>query len=121
MSYNFRPVVETWGTASSCFLDGDDLEQLLLDLAEFSDSSGDTECSDYVDNRVVWIQNGDAFFNFIDANSIELLFDQNSDWNDSEERAKNVKAVLGNLKSLCTEWRKSLDKDGSIRFYIAQC
>ena len=118
MSTDFRPVVETWGPHSSCFVDGDALEQILLDLAEFSDPSGDTESSDYSENRVVWIQNGDAFLNFIDSNSIEELFAQNSDWEDSEERAANVKSLLGNLKSLCTEWRKSVDTAGSIRFYI---
>ena len=52
MSLNFRPVVETWGTASSCFVDCDALEQILLDLAEFSDPSGDTESRDYSENRM---------------------------------------------------------------------
>ena len=119
MSFSFRPVVETWGTASSCFVDGDALEQILLDLAEFSDPSGITETNDYSDNRVVWIQNGNALLNFIDGNSIEELFDQNSDWAlGSDEEVANIRTVLENMKSLCTEWCKSVGKDGSIRFYI---
>jgi hypothetical protein len=129
MAKRFRPVVETWGTNSDCFLSSEELESVLIDLATFADEEGGTVTSDYDENRVLWIQNGAAFLNLIDGNSVEELCAMNSDWQSFDgdpedpatQRAENVKTVLGNMKSLCSEWRASLDPgDGGLTFYIDQ-
>lgn len=118
MSRNFRPVVETWGSHSSCFVDSDKLEQILEDLAseDFS-GAGKTEGQDYGEVRSFWIEDGIKFLDFVDKYSAAELIAMNSDWEDSD--TENIKSVFSNMKNDVAMMRSML-KDGSLTFYIDQ-
>jgi hypothetical protein len=123
MSTDFRPVVETWGPHSSCFVETDVLERILQDLAcdDFS-NAGQTTVNDYGEVRSFWIENGARFLDFIDKYTVDQLIEMNSDWENigpQDSSNADILSLFGNLKSLAPEWRNSLDpKNGSLTFYM---
>ena len=114
MSASFRPVIEKWGEHSSNFVDSDILCNVILQLADNEGSE-----SVYDDKFSVWIQDGAALLDKLhDMDTLartRLAGELADEYGASLENMKNL---LGNMHSLSVEWRKMLDTDGSIRFYI---
>lgn len=121
MSKSFRPVEEIWGDSSSSFLQPEDLEDVLITIAEHS-FAGDVEAADYLDVRSIWIENAVNFFDYVKDKSTDFiianLLDHVSVINDDD--VDDLKSVIENIKALDAEWRKSIQEDGSINFYIDQ-
>jgi hypothetical protein len=118
MSRSFRPVIENWGTSSSCFIDSDELEKLIESFASDDMSkAGKVETEDYGEVCSVWIEDGKKFLDYIANRTAEQHYEENSDLEFVEE---DIKALLGNMVVLVSKWRESIDDDGSLTFYIDQ-
>ena len=137
MARNFRPVRVLWGESSSCFIPSEDVEKVLLGLA---DASGSETSVNLIDGAYteVWIADGKAFFDFLRAETrtppaladelLDLILLTPEDV--AEDPAHNdvdpmptvdqFELFMGNLRAMADGWQANdLDpKDGSIRFYI---
>lgn len=111
MARSFRPVQEIWGHASDCFVTN--MEGLLEAIATLGDC-GKVEQTEYGDHATIWIENGSRFLETIrdEEFSPTILRQLNS------EESEEVRIVCSNMQALESEWRDSLDEDGSLTFYI---
>lgn len=112
MSKSFRAVTETFSEASSCFLSPDELADFLIDLANLHElnGAGPHEYGDYI---TLWIEKGKEFVDLISQKTYELPEDA------KRFDADDLRALLGNMRSLASEWSERIDlDDGSLIFYI---
>jgi hypothetical protein len=116
MSRSFRPVVETWGEASSCFRSTDLVAELIEEIAGQAGTHAET--LDYgSDFRVVWVADGAAFLDAIEEGQFDLGEIESCELLD--ENKADLDTLMGNVKALAKKWRKSLDPtDGTLRFYL---
>ena len=113
MALNFRPVQETWGKASGCFIDN--LISFIEVFAEQSDC-GPTEQCPYGQHTSLWISDGSKFLDALEASTFPPTpsFSDNFEVKDTEAFA----SLCQNMKNLASAWRESLNNDGSLVFYI---
>lgn len=111
MAKNFRPVVERWGAASGCFVE--DLAGFISTLAEYA-GCGRVEETTYGDHISLWIESGSRFLDAVEAYQPGALATHES----SPDDTPALHSLCSNMKSLASEWRGSLDDDGSLTFYI---
>jgi hypothetical protein len=127
MSRDFRPVVETWGSHSACFVQSDDFQDVLASLACAGSPIEDEATSDtpltitgYGEYDVVWIARGDRFLDYVDSKTVDELISENGQIREMDD-VDDVRSLLGNIKALSPEWRKLVDpKGGALRFYVDQ-
>ncbi len=117
MPTSFRPVVEKWGSPSSCFLKSDAVERVLTDLSLAAIPTGRVLSTEYDGVNVVWIAEGAKFLDYIESKSINELAACLVDIDDVE----GTQSLLSNIQNLSSEWRQQVDEgDGSLRFYVDQ-
>ncbi len=121
MAKNFRPVEERWGQPSSCFVD--DLAGFIGTLAEYA-GCGRVEEITYGDHISLWIETGSRFLDAVEAyqpgslTTHESSPHKSSPHESSPDDTSALHSLCSNMKSLASEWRGSLDADGSLTFYI---
>lgn len=119
MSSHFRPVQEIWGVSSSMFLEHDAMISFLEDLAERANTTSSKQ--DYGDVTTVFFPDGNAIFDYVE-NSPEFtaasFIDSMPGDSESEKMFENLENVITNFNAYAAEWRKSIGKDGSLRFYV---
>jgi hypothetical protein len=114
MSKSFRPVKEVWGESISEFVNIATLGDLLTSIAQ--EIGCEFFQSPYLNMEVFWIQDGYAFFEYIqDENKFNLQRAQELFPN---ENKGDLESLISNMQSLARIWYKSLESDGSIRFYM---
>lgn len=126
MARNFRPVVETWGTNSSCFVESDALVEVLTSLV-LASSPDSESCPNpqvlvngYGEVDVLWIENGNKFLDYIDRTTVGQMISENSEIAERPD-VEDVRTLLENIRALASDWRKLVDpKGGALRFYIDQ-
>ncbi len=117
MPKSFRPVVEKWGSSSSCFLASNAVERVLTDLTHAAIPAGRMSSTEYGEVNVVWIEEGAKFLDYIESKSVNELAAHIVDIDDVEA----TQSLLSNIKNLSSEWRQQLDEDdGSLSFYVDQ-
>lgn len=116
MSLSFRPVQETWGPASSCFINN--VEMFLEAFAEHF-GCGPTERHPYAESISVWISDGTKFLDRLDSTEFPpALFFSDTFLGKDGGDPEGLAALWHNLKALAHQWRESLGSDGSLTFYI---
>ena len=117
MSYNFRPVQEIWGEASSVFIGHDELLALFAELAQRVATEYDE--GEYGELTAVWFENGKGLLDYIESNPNfnPLSLHETLSNNGYEIEEKALGALMHNMKNLVPVWRKSLH-EGALRFYV---
>src|SRR6202012_3562420 len=112
MAKSFRPVEERWGQPSSCFVD--DLAGFIGTLAEYADC-GRVEETEYGDHISLWIESGSRFLDAVEAYQPgSLATRESSPHKSGPDDTEALHSLCSNMKSLASEWRGSLDDDGSL-------
>lgn len=126
MSRDFRPVVETWGPNSSCFVESDAIVEVLTSLVLASSPDltsspdGQVSVNGYGEVDVLWIENGKKFLDYVDSKTVDQMISENSEITERPD-VEDVRSLIGNIKALSSDWRKLVDpKGGALRFYIDQ-
>jgi hypothetical protein len=118
MSQSFRAVKEIWNMHSPCFVEPEKLIVLLHDLAARVGTA--SEEHEYGGNQVVWLENGRKILDYMEADE---RFSAAS-FNDSMEEQgiavnrNDLITLIGNMRSLSKQWRRSIGKHGELLFYI---
>ena len=120
MSLCLRPVVEKWGEGLTYSTREYDITDLLVALADQA-QAGEVAQNSYADLRVVWIEKGQAFLDYVRdtevADMLGVLADADLLSADEEERERATEDVR-DLKMMAGAWRASVDpEDGSLRLY----
>jgi hypothetical protein len=136
MARNFRPVKTIWGESSSCFIPSEDVEKVLLGLADAAGCEMSSESRDGLYTEL-WIDNGKAFFDYLKqetrtpqelADELALVLLTAEDLEDSIHAdvvddvatLADFESFMQNLRAYADQWQANdLDpKDGSLRFYV---
>ena len=119
MSRSFRPVIERHGPHSSCFIDSEDVEIILSQLADNAggclyDSRPDGECTR------VQLTNGVAFLNYLESMNAAVLVDQLISNYDGVRgfAVDDLLSLLQNLRALAPDWRPFVDTDGDFISFL---
>jgi hypothetical protein len=118
VSADFRPVREIWGEPCGSFLEHDGLLSFLEVIADCVKAL--CQSDSYGDKDVFWVSNGEAFVNYVESNpefTPEFMMAELEDQGQSPD-VSSVASQVENAKAQASEWRKSFDKDGSLRFYV---
>lgn len=121
MSQSFRPVREIWNVHSSCFLEPLQLIALLHDLAARVGTASDEH--QYGDNTAIWLEDGRKVLDYME---VDERFTAPSFKDSMEEQGIAVNkndliALIGNMRGLSKQWRRSIGKHGELIFYIDAC
>jgi hypothetical protein len=96
----------------------DDLAGFIGTLAEYA-GCGRVEETTYGDHISLWIESGSRFLDAVEAYQPgSLASHESSTYKSSEEDIAALHSLCSNMRSLASEWRGSLDDDGSLTFYI---
>jgi hypothetical protein len=112
MSLSFRPVREEWGDACSCFIEVDEVVRLLRRVADILDIP--SEHHNYADNVSVWIEDGNKLLDYVESRR----FTARSLAVSTGLKAKALKPLVGNMKTLARNWRKAIGSHGELHFYV---
>ena len=120
MSLCLRPVVENWGESMTYSSRERDITDLLAELAHQA-HAGEVAQHPYGDLRVVWIEKGQVFLDYLGntevADMLAVLADADLLSADDDERERATEDVR-DIKLMAGVWRASVDpEDGSLRFY----
>lgn len=111
MSRSLRPVVETWGPHSSCFLDHEELLVFLNAImpAELEENREDGTTLTWTD--------GERFLKAISELPDDLSSFLQECGLDQAVYGKDAQCLAHNLKALANDWEKFLE-DGQLRLLI---
>lgn len=118
MGYALRPVVEQWGESVSWSGSMDEHDKACGLIAQAAFRAGsESQCHQYDELSVVWIENGKAFLDFLKARDWKpvpgVAEDEVFDLDQEEIR------LLNSMADMWAEWTDSIDPvDGSLRFYV---
>ena len=122
MSLSFRPVREVWGEHTSNFVPSDTVVNILHEIAcDFGRSPAGMNFSEtpYGEVTTVWIYEGGSFlYRLENMRSREREQHALALAEKYDAEVADVEALLDNMHGLAKDWRKMLDTDGSIRFYV---
>ena len=112
MSLSFRPVREEWGEGCSCFIDADEVVRLLRGIA--ASLNIPSEHHNYADNVSVWVEDGNKLLDYVESrrftvHSVAAL---------TGLKAKALKPLIGNMKTLARKWHKAIGSHGELHFYV---
>lgn len=103
----------------STFLDHDDMLAFLNELAErVGDSTSENEYSEVTS---VYFREGKALLDYVENDpgfTVDSFMDSLPGNSQDEEKRENLEYLMSNFKSMASEWRKSIDKDGNLTFYV---
>jgi hypothetical protein len=118
MGGSFRPVEEIWGEHSSMFLEHEDVLAVFDELARRTNQ--DTCTHEYGEVESVYFPEGAAIFDYAetDANFTAKSFGVSLRENGRKVSQVSLGHLLSNLKNMAPDWRKSIDKNGTLTFYV---
>lgn len=120
MSLCLRPVIEKWGESLTYSTREHDIVDVIAALASAA-RAGEVAQHPYADLRVVWIEKGQAFLNYLGdtevTDMLAVLADADLLSAEDDERERATEDVR-DIKLMVGAWRASVDpEDGSLRFY----
>jgi len=119
MSMHLRPVIQYWGESLTYSSREPDMADVLVILARHA-GAGRVDRTLYGDLRVICIQRGGEFLNYLgSAGSFDMftmIVAEGESSSDVEERERLLQDVR-DLKGMAEAWRMWIDDDGTLRFY----
>lgn len=118
MSADFRPVRELWGEPCGSFLDRDVLLSFFEVIADSVQAHSQSD--QYADKEVFCVANGEVFVAYVESNpefTSEFMMAQLAEQGHKPD-AESVASQVQNAKVQASDWRKNIDSDGSLRFYV---
>lgn len=116
MSRNMRAVRTEWAQAASVIAEGDDIERMLE--AIWNKDFGSSYCEHGGDMHCAWFEDGKEMLKKIDEYP-EANINQDLDiGSDDDERLRDLKIFLSNLKAMTEDWGNFLDKHGALEIWF---
>jgi len=124
MSLNLRPVIEKWGEGYSYgSIEHEEVVDLIDAVAWFAGTGnvceGQISHAQYDDLERVWIQNGNAFLDYLEANDEAALCSAVAGSDEVGDLSGEQYSAYEELRGMVASWRGMIDPDdGSLRFYV---
>jgi hypothetical protein len=120
MSLNFRPVKTEWGPHSSNFVESGVVANVLYDLAGYWLGEDEVTQQEVEEVTEVTIQSGGEFLKHLMQRTANDLLDdlEAVAFDHGDVCTVDMMDLLGNMVALAPEWRKYVESDDQLRFWV---